>query len=134
MTQVSRKTALEMQEGKAAENTLERRLQILNELIAKTDVGTPEMKTRWQAEAEDIKEAIMLEYEIEEAAIEVERIYGQYNVTEAIVDAFLALTERVEWDPFYLDEPTDDKLRAIEGADDGADDRPSTQMREHGPY
>ena len=133
MTQVSRKTALEMQEGKAAENTLERRLQILNELIAKTDVGTPEMKTRWQAEAEDIKEAIMLEYEIEEAAIEVERIYGQYNVTEAIVDAFLALTERVEWDPFYLDEPTDDELRAIEGADDGADDRPSTQMREHGP-
>lgn len=86
--QVSRKVALEMQEGRAAEGTLERRLQILNELIAKTGVGTPEMKLRWQTEADDLEMTIETEKGIELAeAMAARFMYFREMVALACLEA-----------------------------------------------
>ncbi len=126
----------------------ERRLQIINELIAKTGTGTPIMKARWQLEADVIEMIVENEKALADEKAKARLLVMLFpRQTEAEVDAFLALTERPEYNgTFYLDkEPTDDELRAIEDEspftlsdmdlpDEGTDNRASTQWTEHGYY
>lgn len=100
--------------------------------------------------------------EITEAEEEVNRLYKKYRLNDELLEAFIEIIERPEYDPAYDREPTDEELRAIEAENeaaeirdwlgepptareqrdaaygvldlDGSDNRPSTQWREHGYY
>lgn len=136
--QVSRKVALEMQEGKAAEATLERRLQILNELIARASGmrATPAMLERWQGEA--VKLELMIESEkimdiVTANAERFRQIREDVTLACLIAEEVYEPTEE-EKIALWLDSEPIERLPIDPRTEefwDGADDRPSTGMREH---
>ena len=117
----------------ARPQTLEERLAMLNRMV-ELGLGSPDVTARRKEEIEQIELMIESEkiIEIVQANAEQFREFREEVAFACLIAEELQVpSEEQEIADWLYVEPTNDELRAIEGADDGADDRPSTQMREH---